>query len=183
MSCAREASKVWMRKTMKWGAWVFGSAVRAERESVAVRYVVGWLFDRDAISLKRRKIASSSTVKTVAMLRWRYKYVLSPIEAWSIVYFRAICKAIGFWYWIVISWKRARKMRALVDFMGNFVRSRFMFGLGIAHGGIAGIIINKQWNLNSLFSWWLRALRIWVEEQHLQDHRVSNQNNPFCGRS
>jgi len=36
-------------------------------ESVAVRYVVGWLFGRDAISSKQRKIASSSTVKTVAV--------------------------------------------------------------------------------------------------------------------
>ena len=44
MSCAREASKVWMRETMGWGAWVFDSTVRAERESVAIRYVVGWLF-------------------------------------------------------------------------------------------------------------------------------------------
>jgi len=31
--------------------------------------VMGWLFGRDAISSKQRKIASSSTVKTVAMLR------------------------------------------------------------------------------------------------------------------
>ena len=69
MSCAREASKVWMRKTMGWRAWVFDSAVRAERESVAVRYVVGWLFGHDAIYSKQRKIASSSTVKTVAVLR------------------------------------------------------------------------------------------------------------------
>jgi len=44
-------------------------------------------------------------------------------------------------------------MGALVDFLWNFVRSRFMFGLGIALGGIAGIIIGKQWNLNFLFSW------------------------------
>jgi len=29
-------------------------------------------------------------------------------------------------------------------FFGNFVRSRFMFGLGIAHGGIAGMKIDKQ---------------------------------------
>jgi len=37
-------------------------------------------------------------------------------------------------------------MGALVDFLGNFVtrRSRFMFGLGIVHGGIAGMIIDKQ---------------------------------------
>jgi len=41
MSCAREASKVWMRETMGWGAWLFDRAVRAERESVVVRYVVG----------------------------------------------------------------------------------------------------------------------------------------------
>ena len=44
MSCAREASKIWMRETMGWGVvWLFDRAVRAERESVAVRYVVGWL--------------------------------------------------------------------------------------------------------------------------------------------
>ena len=49
--------------------WLFDSAVRAERESVAVRYVVGWLFGCDTISSKQRKIASSSTVKIVAMLR------------------------------------------------------------------------------------------------------------------
>jgi len=69
MSCAREASKVWMRETMGWGAWLFDSAVKAERESVAVRYVVGWLLGRDAIFSKQRKIALSSTVKTVAVLR------------------------------------------------------------------------------------------------------------------
>jgi len=44
-------------------------------------------------------------------------------------------------------------MGALADFLGNFVRSRFMFGLGIAHAGITGMIIDKQWNLNPLFSW------------------------------
>jgi len=38
-------------------------------------------------------------------------------------------------------------------FLGNFVRSRFMFGLGIAQGGISGMIIGEQWNLNFLFSW------------------------------
>jgi len=43
-------------------------------------------------------------------------------------------------------------MGALVNFLGNSVRLRFMFGLGIAHGGIAGMIIGKQWNLNFLFS-------------------------------
>jgi len=52
MFCAREASKVWMRETMGWGTWVFDSAVRAERESVA-----GWLFGRDAI-FSKQKIAS-----------------------------------------------------------------------------------------------------------------------------
>ena len=36
MSCATEASKVWLRETVGWGAWLFDSAVRAERESVAV---------------------------------------------------------------------------------------------------------------------------------------------------
>jgi len=35
-------------------------------------------------------------------------------------------------------------MGVLVDFLANFVRSRFMFGLGIAHGGIAGMKIDKQ---------------------------------------
>jgi len=35
-------------------------------------------------------------------------------------------------------------MGALVDFLGNFVRSRFMFGLGIAHGGIAEMIIDTS---------------------------------------
>jgi len=64
MSCAREASKVWMRETMGWEVWL-----RAERESLVVRYVVGWLFGRDPISSKQRKIVSSSTVKIVAMLR------------------------------------------------------------------------------------------------------------------
>ena len=53
MSCAREVSKVWMRETMGWRAWVFDSAVRAETESMAVRYVVGWLFGRDAVSSKQ----------------------------------------------------------------------------------------------------------------------------------
>ena len=62
MSCASEASKVCMRETMGWRAWALDSAVRAERESVAVRYVVGWLFGRDAIFSKQRKIASSSIV-------------------------------------------------------------------------------------------------------------------------
>jgi len=51
---------------MGWGAWVFNSAVWAERESVPIRYVVSWLFGHDAISSKQRKIASSSTVKTAA---------------------------------------------------------------------------------------------------------------------
>jgi len=60
---------------------------------------------------------------------------------------------VEFWYLMVISWKRARKMGALVDFLGNIVISRFMFGLGIAHGGITGMIICKQWNLNFLFGW------------------------------
>jgi len=36
---------------------------------VAVRYVVGWLFGPDAISSKQRKIASSSTIKFVVVLR------------------------------------------------------------------------------------------------------------------
>ena len=31
MSCAREVSRVWIRETMGWGAWVFDSAVRAEK--------------------------------------------------------------------------------------------------------------------------------------------------------
>ena len=44
-------------------------------------------------------------------------------------------------------------MGALVDFLGSFVRSRFMFDLGIAHDGIAGMIIGKQWDLNFSFSW------------------------------
>jgi len=44
-------------------------------------------------------------------------------------------------------------MGALVDFLGNFVKSRFMFDLSITHGDIAGMIIGEQWNLNSLFSW------------------------------
>jgi len=65
MSRAREASIVWMRKTMGWGAWVFDSAVRAEREFVAVRYVVGWLFGRDAISSKQRKIALIVVILTI----------------------------------------------------------------------------------------------------------------------
>ena len=47
---------------------MFDSVVRVERVSVAVRYVVGWLFGRDATSSKQRKIASSSNVKTVAVL-------------------------------------------------------------------------------------------------------------------
>jgi len=42
-----------MRETMGWRAWVFDSAVRAETESMAVRYVVGWLFGRDAVSSKQ----------------------------------------------------------------------------------------------------------------------------------
>ena len=37
MSCAKEASKVWMGETMGWGAWLFDSAVRAESESI------GWV--------------------------------------------------------------------------------------------------------------------------------------------
>ena len=37
--------------------------VGVERESVAVRYVVGGLFGRDAISSNQGKIASGSTVK------------------------------------------------------------------------------------------------------------------------
>ena len=37
---------------MGWEVWLFDSAVRTERESVAVRYVVSWLFGRDAISSK-----------------------------------------------------------------------------------------------------------------------------------
>jgi len=41
MSCAREASKVWLRETMGWGAWLFDSVVRAEREFVAVN--VWWV--------------------------------------------------------------------------------------------------------------------------------------------
>jgi len=53
-----------MRETMRWGGWVFDSVVRVERESD----VVGWLFSRDATSSKQRKIASSSNVKTVAVL-------------------------------------------------------------------------------------------------------------------
>ena len=68
MSRAREASNVWMRETMGCGAWVFDSVVGVERESMAVRYVVGWLFGRDAISSKQRKITSSSTVKTVVVI-------------------------------------------------------------------------------------------------------------------
>jgi len=68
MSYASEASKVSMRETMGWGAWLFDSVVRTERESVAVGCVVGWLFGRDDISSKQRKIALSSTVKTVAVL-------------------------------------------------------------------------------------------------------------------
>jgi len=63
MSRAREASNVWMRETMGCGAWVFDSVVGVERESVAVRYVVGGLFGRDAISSNQGKIASGSTVK------------------------------------------------------------------------------------------------------------------------
>jgi len=47
---------------------------------VAVRYVVGWLLGRDAISSRQKKIASRSTVKTVAALRCRYEYVLSSLE-------------------------------------------------------------------------------------------------------
>jgi len=58
-----------MRETMGWEAWLFDSAVMAEREPVAVSCVVGWLFGRDAISSKQKKIASSSTVKTVVVLR------------------------------------------------------------------------------------------------------------------
>ena len=69
MLVRRRPVKFWMRETMGWEAWLFDSAVRAERESVAVRYVVGWLFGRDAISSKQRTIASSSTVKTVTVLR------------------------------------------------------------------------------------------------------------------
>ena len=46
MSCAREASKVWMRETMGWGAWVLDNADRAERGSVAVMYAVGWFIVR-----------------------------------------------------------------------------------------------------------------------------------------
>jgi len=45
-----------MRETMGWGAWVFDSAVRADRESLAVRYVVGWLFGHDAISSKQKEV-------------------------------------------------------------------------------------------------------------------------------
>ena len=37
MSCAWEASKVWMRETMGWGTWLFDSAVWSEREFMAVR--------------------------------------------------------------------------------------------------------------------------------------------------
>ena len=128
-----------------------------ERESVAVKYVVGWLFGRDAISSEQRKIASSSTVKTVVVLRWRYEYVLSPIENAKpdllFILESSVKQMIRFWYLIVISGKRARKMRVLVDFLGYFVSSRFIFGLAIAHGGIAGTIIDKQWNLNLIFSW------------------------------
>ena len=64
----------------------------------------------------------------------------------------SVKQMVGFWYLIVIPWKRARKIGALVDFSGNFVRSRFKIGLSIAHNGIAGMIIGKQWNLSSVFS-------------------------------
>jgi len=47
MSCARETSKVWMCETMGWEVWLFVRAVRAEGESVAVRYAAGWMFSRD----------------------------------------------------------------------------------------------------------------------------------------
>ena len=46
MSCAREASNVWIRETMGWGAWLFDSVVRAERKSVAVRYIYAGLVVR-----------------------------------------------------------------------------------------------------------------------------------------
>ena len=74
---------------------------------------------------------------------------MSPIEnARPVLLFilePSVKQMVGFWYLVVISWKRARKMGALVVFWGNFVSSRFMFGLGIAHGGISGMIIGKQW--------------------------------------
>jgi len=56
----------------------------------------------------------------------------------------SVKQMVGFWYLIVISRKRARKMGTPVVFLGNFVSSKFMFGLGIAHGGISGMIIGKQ---------------------------------------
>ena len=90
-------SKVWMWETMGWEAWVFDSAVRAERESVTVRYLVGWLFGRD----DARKIASSSTVKTVAVLRSRYEYTLSPIDyaRHDLLFILELCKADG---WVLV---------------------------------------------------------------------------------
>ena len=54
----------------------------------------------------------------------------------SIVYFGAICKADG---WVLVFncyfvEKGPRKMGALVNFLGNFVKSGSMFGLGMVHG-------------------------------------------------
>jgi len=90
-------------------------------------------------------------------VRSRYEYAPSPIEnarpGLLFILESSVKQMVGFWYLNTISWIGARKLGALVDFLGNFVRSRFMFGLGIAHGGIAGMIIAKQWNLNFSFSW------------------------------
>jgi len=65
---------------------------------------------------------------------------MSPMEnARPVVLFisqPSVKQMVGFWYLVVISWKRVRKMGALrwwFFWFGEFCESsRFMFGLGIA---------------------------------------------------